>query len=222
MRKLLIIVMVICLVLAGYFGCQLATRYFEDKELKDTYEKVRKERKGDRINWEKLKKINPDIIGWIRVKGTHIDYPVVQGKDNEEYLHKDVHGKKASGGSIFADCSCRPGESDNFILFGHHMRNGAMFADMIKFRKSSFAKKHKIVFYTPGHTYWLTVFSAFAEEETTELPITFATENDKREYIRQVKAKSDISAERVVGTMFTFVTCSYEGDNYRTYVYAMT
>ena len=63
-------------------------RFQEDQQLNSSYESIRKDTKtGKHINWNKLKKINSDIVAWIYVKGTNIDYPVVQGKTNQSYLH---------------------------------------------------------------------------------------------------------------------------------------
>mgnify|MGYP000585669203 FL=1 len=79
--------------------------YKSYKEAKDTYEKIKKDNvkktNGDRtIDFDKLRAKNPDIVGWVYAKGTGIDYPIVQGKDNEEYLHMDYNKKKSSSGTI--------------------------------------------------------------------------------------------------------------------------
>lgn len=75
------IIIIACLVAAGYFGLKIFERFQEDQQLNSSYESIRKDTKtGKHINWNKLKKINSDIVAWIYVKGTNIDYPVVQGK----------------------------------------------------------------------------------------------------------------------------------------------
>ena len=74
------------------------------KILEDLRSDVKAEETGDGnpgIDWEKLKKINPDIVGWIKVPGTKIDYPVLQGSRWNEYLHKDYKGEYCYAGSIF-------------------------------------------------------------------------------------------------------------------------
>ena len=82
------IIIIACLVAAGYFGLKIFERFQEDQQLNSSYESIRKDTKtGKHINWNKLKKINSDIVAWIYVKGTNIDYPVVQGKTNQSYLH---------------------------------------------------------------------------------------------------------------------------------------
>ena len=67
-------------------------------------------------------KLNKDVVGWITIFDTHISYPVVQGKDNQEYLNKDVFGKFSFSGSIFLDYRNACDFTDSYsIIYGHHM-----------------------------------------------------------------------------------------------------
>lgn len=95
------IIIIACLVAAGYFGLKIFERFQEDQQLNSSYESIRKDTKtGKHINWNKLKKINSDIVAWIYVKGTNIDYPVVQGKTNNlifiQTLKSNTHMVDAS------------------------------------------------------------------------------------------------------------------------------
>ena len=82
-----------------------------------------------------LVKINPDTAGWVTIYGTNIDYPVVKGKDDKEYLNKDALGKYSVSGSIFMSCLNSKDFSDPYtLIYGHHMDNGSMFGDLDKFR----------------------------------------------------------------------------------------
>lgn len=93
---------------------------------------------------EELNKINPDVFGWLTVKKTHIDYPVVQGMDNLEYLNQDAFRKFALAGSIFLDSKNSKKLTDKYnILYGHHMSNGAMFGDVVKFVDKKYFDKRK-------------------------------------------------------------------------------
>ena len=75
--------------------------------------------------FEKLQKLNSEVIGWINVYGTNIDYPLVQAKDNEKYLTRDSKGEFASTGAIFLDARNNPNFEDfNTIIYGHHVENG--------------------------------------------------------------------------------------------------
>ena len=96
--------------------------------------------------YQKLLKQNPDLVGWISIEGTTIDYPVVQTKDNERYLHRAFDGTESAHGCIFADASCslvKP--SDNIILYGHHMKDGSMFAALDQYKNESFLQEHPVI-----------------------------------------------------------------------------
>ena len=204
--------------------------YRSYKKAKDTYSKIAKENvkisKNERkIDFKKLKSQNQDIAGWIYIRGTTIDYPIVQGKDNEEYLHQDFNKKKSSSGTIFLDNNCKKDfTSDNNIIYGHHMKNGTMFAQLLKFREKSFLKKHnEIMIFTPDRTIHLKVISAYAQKAQNKIPVTFANDKQKKAYIKKIESMSEqtIKTSRINDShIYTFVTCSYEGEDNRTYVHA--
>ena len=94
--------------------------------------------------FEKLQKLNSEVIGWINVYGTNIDYPLVQAKDNEKYLTRDSKGEFASTGAIFLDARNNPNFEDfNTIIYGHHVENGVMFGDVAKFSDKEFFEQHR-------------------------------------------------------------------------------
>lgn len=89
------------------------------------------------IDWEGLKAENGDIIGWIQVPAVGIEYPILQGDSNDEYLHKSVSGEWRTAGSIFLDSQNSPGMTDcHSIIYGHNMRNGSMFASLKDFNNT--------------------------------------------------------------------------------------
>lgn len=93
--------------------------------------------------YEKLLKQNENLIGWIKVDGTKIDYPVVQTDDREYYLSHSFSNSPDKNGCIFMDPDCRIDKrSMNVILYGHHMRSGKMFGELDKYAKESFYKEH--------------------------------------------------------------------------------
>ncbi len=98
---------------------------------------------GEKPNSEYLMEKNPDITSWITIDDTRIDYPVVQGQDDREYLNKDVMGEFSLAGSIFLTVQNKKDFSDPYnVVYGHHVEGGAMFADVVEFRKASFFKNH--------------------------------------------------------------------------------
>ena len=97
----------------------------------------------DYHSFDELCGINPDTIAWIRINGTNIDHPVVQGKDNSEYLDKDFYGRDYAGGAVFLDEKNSKDLSDEYlIIHGHHMAGGAMFGDLGKFMNKTFFEEH--------------------------------------------------------------------------------
>ena len=113
-----------------------------------------------------LMEMNPDIAAWIRIEGTNIDHPVVQGRDNYEYLGKDVNGNDYAGGSIFLDSGNSRNLSDNYIIIhGHHMSGGAMFGDLANFCIEEFFNEHSEgELLTPDSKYDLTIVGAAVED----------------------------------------------------------
>ena len=224
------ILLIICIFIFCISTWKLYGYYRSYKKAKDTYSKIAKENvkisKNERkIDFKKLKSQNQDIAGWIYIRGTTIDYPSVQGKDNEEYLHQDFNKKKSSSGTIFLDNNCKKDfTSDNNIIYGHHMKNGTMFAQLLKFREKSFLKKHnEIMIFTPDRTIHLKVISAFAQKAQNKIPVTFANDKQKKAYIKKIESMSEqtIKTSRINDShIYTFVTCSYEGEDNRTYVHA--
>ena len=224
------ILLIICIFIFCISTWKLYGYYRSYKKAKDTYSKIAKENvkisKNERkIDFKKLKSQNQDIAGWIYIRGTTIDYPIVQGKDNEEYLHQDFNKKKSSSGTIFLDNNCKKDfTSDNNIIYGHHMKNGTMFAQLLKFREKSFLKKHnEIMIFTPDRTIHLKVISAYAQKAQNKIPVTFANDKQKKPYIKKIESMSEqtIKTSRINDShIYTFVTCSYEGEDNRTYVHA--
>lgn len=224
------ILLIICIFIFCISTWKLYGYYRSYKKAKDTYSKIAKENvkisKNERkIDFKKLKSQNQDIAGWIYIRGTTIDYPIVQGKDNEEYLHQDFNKKKSSSGTIFLDNNCKKDfTSDNNIIYGHHMKNGTMFVQLLKFREKSFLKKHnEIMIFTPDRTIHLKVISAYAQKAQNKISVTFANDKQKKAYIKKIESMSEqtIKTSRINDShIYTFVTCSYEGEDNRTYVHA--
>ena len=90
-----------------------------------------------------LRIINPDVIAWVTIDDTRIDYPVVQGKNENEYLNKSVLGEFSLAGSLFLSTDNKRDFSDPYnMVYGHNIEGGAMLADVLEFRNASFFKTH--------------------------------------------------------------------------------
>lgn len=214
-------------IIFGFSKIQTTTNeYKKADEEYETIKQVAKQKKkdGKEIDFQKLRTMNPDIVAWIRIPETNIDYPVVQGKDNEEYLNKTFTGEYNSSGTIFLDCKCNQDfSSENNVMYGHHMRNGSMFAELLNFRDTNFLKENnKIILYLPEKTLQLKVIFGYAAK-AEKIPISFKDQEEKEKYLNRIITNSEILSDTDIASkkIFTFVTCSYEGADYRTYIHAM-
>lgn len=108
-----------------------------------------------------LQKINADVCAWLTVYDTGIDYPVVRGKDDMEYINKDVYGDFALSGAIFLQSANQPDFSDPYnLIYGHHMSNGAMFGDVVEFADEEYFATHETgTLYLPEKTCSITFFA---------------------------------------------------------------
>ena len=93
--------------------------------------------------YEALLEYNPDLVGWISIEKTKIDYPVVQTPNQPEYyLHRDFDGDANDRGCLFVDAGCDVTDSDNVIIYGHHMSDGSMFASLINYDNEYYWQSH--------------------------------------------------------------------------------
>ena len=116
--------------------------------------------------FDELREINPDTVGWIEFFGTHINYPVVQGRDDLEYLNKDIFGNFTLTGSIYLSAGNNAGFDDWYnIIFGHHMDNGAMFGDIGRYLDKDYFDTHKNgTLQTVNGTYDVKVFACVSTD----------------------------------------------------------
>lgn len=176
-----------------------------------------------------LYQMNNDMCGWIKIRGTNIDYPVLyKNNDNSYYMKRGFDGEKQSSGAIFLDYECNFNDSDNFIVYGHNMRAGTMFAELLKYdSKEFFNNNGYISFDNLYHTGVYRVIGAF-----------YARKKDDFRYYEFIKAKSadefDAYVQRVKNLslydtgenaqygdkLLTLSTCSYNTNDERFVVVA--
>lgn len=119
------------------------------EDIKIDTSQVTEEKTERMLQLEELQKENQDIIGWIEIQGTNINYPVCQTTDNEYYLSHNHKKEKASTGALFLDKDFdldKP--STNFLIYGHRNKNGTMFEELMKYNKEDFFKEHKEINFT--------------------------------------------------------------------------
>lgn len=178
--------------------------------------------------------INSDIKGWIKISGTQVDNPVLQSPatDSTYYLYRNYKKISSGFGSIFLDSLCdyeKP--SKNLILYGHNMRDGSMFGNLLKYDSLDFYKSHPtIIFDTlkePADWKIISIFKTNTLEEHGKifdyLKINFANDKDFLDFVYNVKVRSLIDTPVDIGRkdfLITLSTCSYELKDFRTVVVA--
>lgn len=177
------------------------------------------------IHFEELRKINPDIVGWLRIKDTAIDYPIVQAGNNDTYLKTDFEGKESVYGSIYLDYECEPDFSGRHnIIYGHNMKDGSMFKDIVKYKDEQYFKAHQdITVYTPEKEYHLRPISVLYTDPTGMRRKTkFATDLSFSAYVQEMTKGCPFlkMPEEEITQLWSFITCSYEYNDARTILYA--
>lgn len=178
------------------------------------------------IDFDSLKKKNPQILAWVDIPGTGISYPVVQTQDNEFYISHGINGQKSSSGAIFMDYRNKPDLSDaNTILFGHNMRNGSMFAGLRQFKSQSYRNSRPYVdLYFPDGRVRFEIYSCYEESASGEnFPTLFTGESDRNAFLSAAAARSlyktDVVPEASAHTLM-LATCTGKGYSHRLVVHA--
>lgn len=181
------------------------------------------------VDFEKLLEMNSDVVGWIRFdEPSEINYPVVQGKDNEEYLKRTFEANTNKLGTLFVDVN-NPGDFSgrNTFIYGHNMKNGSMFAQLLKYKDDSFYKEHPYFYiYTPdGKVRTYEIFSAGVVKDTSDSYIMdYADDAAFQTYIDYIKQQSAYPTSAEVTTASKIVslsTCTNVRDDERFLVHGV-
>ena len=180
--------------------------------------------------YEALYRENDDLVGWIKIDGTNINYPVVQSKDAPNfYLKHDFEKNYTDYGCPYAQQNCDvQAPSDNVVLYGHNMKDGTMFCDLTNYKSESFWAQHRTIQFdtlTEQHEY--TVIAAFKGEAAELFAynafVDAATPEEFDAYVAAVKelALYDTGISAAYGDkLITLSTCEYSFENGRMVVVA--
>jgi len=150
---ILILVLILCIVYIGHY------LYYSYKNKKDNEEilnniKIDREQitetKTERmLQLEELQKENEEIIGWLEIEGTNINYPVLQTDNNDYYMNHNYKKEYSAPGSLFLDKDFDLiNGSSNYLIYGHRNKYGLMFEDLLKYEKEDFYNEHKKIKFT--------------------------------------------------------------------------
>lgn len=135
-----------------------------------------------------LKKLGPDVVAWLTVDETSIDYPVVQGIDNNEYLNKNAYGEYSLSGAIFLDSFNKEDFSDAYnLVYGHHMSGGYMFGALDDFEQKGFFDTHRTgkLVVSEGKTYRLEIFAFMHTDASKDEVFDVTVPADRLAFIRE-------------------------------------
>ena len=156
------------------------------------------------VDFEKLISQNDDIIGWIFIEGTDVSYPVLCGRDNQQYLFQSYEKKYLTAGSIYIDYRCSRDFTDSrMVVYGHNMHNGSMFGKLDKFTKESYMKEHPYVYILlpDGEALKYEVkkaYKAHIEGEVYKLPSAEAKNPDDRKLYLSTCTEDSSDTQRFV------------------------
>ncbi|MBQ9272313.1 MAG: class B sortase [Mogibacterium sp.] len=175
---------------------------------------------GD-IDFDKLAKVNPDVVGWLYYEGTVIDYPIVKGTDNDKYLYTSFDGSYGGCGTLFVDCVTeKPFEQFNTIVYGHHMKDGSMFNCLQKLKDPEYCKENpRLELITPKGKYHLEICAFLNQPSDSSIYTTNIEDSEqKNTYLDSMRGMADYTTDVPFDEddrLVMLSTCAYEFENAR-------
>ena len=171
------------------------------------------------VDFNELLKKNPDTVGWIEVKGTNINYPIVQTTDNSYYLNHAFDGSKNEAGWVFMDYRNDPVNfNQNTILYAHSRLTGSMFGSLKNILNSSWysnKENHIIRLSTPTENTMWQVFSVYTiPKESYYITPNFNSNEAYQEFLNTMKSRSEVEFSAEVNTNDKILTLSTCKDNF--------
>lgn len=168
------------------------------------------------VDFSLLQEKNPDVVGWIYSEGTIINYPIVQGEDNQQYLRRLYDGTRSTLGSIFLDFRNLSDFSDlNNLVYGHNISSGQMFAPLPSYRDQAYYEAHPVMWLlTPDKAYRIDLIAGFVVPSDSVVYEIYSYPEDMQEGLAYAVSKSTFDAEGVdlesVERIVTLSTCVYD------------
>lgn len=173
------------------------------------------------IDFEALSQINSDIVGWIYLEGSEINYPIAQSEDNSYYLKHLFDKSSNSSGCIFLDCRNAADFTDRHsIIYGHHMKNGTMFSGLDSYKSQAYYDEHpQILLMTPEQNYVIEIFAGYvASVQDDAWQTEFGAGADFGDWLNRAIERSCFTSNMTPAAtdrIITLSTCSYEFNNAR-------
>lgn len=252
---ILFICMIVCLCIMAFAAYKLVTTMRDYHQSEAAYEDLKEEVVSDTgrpsgesetgsaaeesgwwtdvpaVDFDALTGINPDVVGWIRFDDTErvpVDYPILQGHDNDDYLHTNLYGEHYAAGSIFLESANAADFSDCYnIVYGHNMKNGSMFGTLKQYKRdtSLYDELHYFTILTKDRMYR---YEIFAYEDVADDSVVYTVGYDHDEAYGRLIDTMVKGSMRDTGirptqedSIVTLSTCSTAGDTVRFVVHGV-
>lgn len=233
MKKLKAIINFVVIIIFLLSAYKLIEKHISNKKANEVYSELQEIKENLTENNEEsleedildLSYINEDYRGWITIEDTNIDYPILQGEDNDYYLSRDINKEYLKSGSIFLDYRNNNFDDKNTVIYGHSMRNGTMFGQLKYFKETGALDENKYIYILSqeGKTLKYEIFSVYTSDiNDNYIKTSFNSDEEYKEFLDKICEKSlfpvniDISTEDKI---LTLSTCSYEYENARTVIH---
>ena len=208
----ILILLIIIFILSSY---NYFHNLFEDKKNDNLYQEIindytiineddNSNEINDYIDVKKLKEVNSDVKGWISIPNTNINYPILQGNDNNYYLNRDINKEYNRNGSIFMDYRNHEFNDNNTIIYGHNMNTDAMFSDLIKIINGNLGNKVSIKITTIDKEFTYDIYRTYLALSNDESPLDINKNNYDLE-------TSDYLYNKLEDKTLTLSTCNNNG-----------
>ncbi|MFA5602256.1 MAG: class B sortase [Bacilli bacterium] len=227
--KLLITIIFIIIIALCFFYNDYKNRKINE-EIKEIYYQKEDEKDEEENSFQQkfdpLLKINKDVIGWIRIPETNIDYPVLKTNNNDYYLRHNIMREKTSVGSIFMDFRNKGDGTDRHsIIYGHRTNNKTMFTGLMNYKDKEFFYRNNIIIFNilEEEIKW-EIFSAYITSIDFYYIITkFNSDQEFLKFINMIQDKSEYKTDVVLEAddkILTLSTCTYELEDARFVIHA--
>lgn len=229
MKKLLYrFLQIIFIVGITFSAYKIVNWYLDNKKNEKIVYRISKyinvEDKKTTVDFDELKKVNDEIIGYLIVNNVNVNYPVVKHSDNEYYLSHNLEKQRNSAGWLFLDYRNNL-KDKNMIIYGHNMKNGSMFGNLNHVLKKDWQENvdnQKITFITENKEYTYQVFSTYRiEAEDYYITTNFTSDDEYIKFLNQIKNRSNYDYNIKLDKddkILTLSTCS--NSNYRVVLHA--
>ena len=204
---------------------KLAEEYVNDESEPDDGKQKKKDwwATDVKVEFDKLKAENPDVIGWIRFDNQDelgINYPILYSGDNQKYLRTDLHGNSHIAGCIFLEGLNKSDFSDYYnIIYGHNMKNNTMFGSLPKYSKQEYYEEHSVLYLlTPKQNYKVKLIAGYVTPSDSKVYEFEKTKEERSGLLKTALDNSLFTSGTTVSDedrLLTLSTCSYEYDNAR-------